>query len=58
MLKSFINEFLRDEEGQDLVEYSLLIALIALGALVGLRAIKTSISTLMNNVETTITSGT
>ena len=51
-MKSFINGFLREEEGQDLVEYSLLIALVALGAIVGLNTLKNNVATMMNSVGT------
>lgn len=33
MLLSYVNSFVRDEEGQDLLEYALLVALIALVAI-------------------------
>jgi pilus assembly protein Flp/PilA len=35
----------RREEGQDLVEYALILALIALGATVSMKALATAIST-------------
>ena len=35
-LISFLLEFLREEEGQDLIEYALLVALIALVCVVAL----------------------
>jgi len=31
-MHNFVNEFLRDEEGQDLIEYSLLIAFVVLAS--------------------------
>ena len=38
------------EEGQDLVEYGLILALIALGATVAMKALATAISTEFNTV--------
>ncbi len=40
------------EEGQDLVEYALILALIALGATVAMKALATAISTEFNNITT------
>ena len=31
-MKTFINNFLRDEQGQDLIEYTLLLAFVALAS--------------------------
>jgi Flp pilus assembly pilin Flp len=31
-MKNFINSFLRDEQGQDLIEYTLLLAFVALAS--------------------------
>jgi Flp pilus assembly pilin Flp len=31
-MKTFINSFLRDEQGQDLIEYTLLLAFVALAS--------------------------
>jgi pilus assembly protein Flp/PilA len=38
------------EEGQDLVEYALILALIALGATVAMKALATAISTEFNTI--------
>ena len=45
-----IQKFLSDEEGQDLIEYALLAALIALAAVVGM----TSVALAINNAFTAI----
>jgi pilus assembly protein Flp/PilA len=45
----------RDEEGQDLVEYSLLAALIALAAVLTMRTLGTKISTLFTKINTSFT---
>jgi pilus assembly protein Flp/PilA len=40
------------EEGQDLVEYALVVALIAFGATAGMGALATGINTAFTNVST------
>jgi pilus assembly protein Flp/PilA len=40
------------EEGQDLVEYALVVALIAFGATAGMGALATGINTAFSNVST------
>ncbi len=42
------------EEGQDLVEYALLVSLIALAAIAGINPIATAITTAFNNVSTSL----
>jgi pilus assembly protein Flp/PilA len=42
------------EEGQDLVEYALVVALIAFGATAGMKALGTGINTLFSNISTTL----
>jgi Flp pilus assembly pilin Flp len=46
--------FWHEEEGQDLVEYSLLLAFIALGAVGLLTGVSTQISTLWSTINTTL----
>ncbi len=58
MLKSTLNSFLQEEEGQDLVEYTLLLAFIALAAVTQLSTIKTAISTIFTNVGTKLNTAT
>ena len=43
-MRSFMRDFLQDEEGAAMVEYALLVALIALVAIVGVSATGTSIN--------------
>ncbi len=52
MIHSFVNAFLKEEDGQDLVEYSLLLAFIAMGAIAILTTVKASINTLWTNIST------
>jgi pilus assembly protein Flp/PilA len=49
-MKNFLRRLWQEEEGQDLVEYALLIALVALGAVVGMNTLATKI----NNAFTTL----
>ncbi|HTW79471.1 MAG TPA: hypothetical protein VME23_08025 [Terracidiphilus sp.] len=43
------------EDGQDLVEYSLLIALIALAAVSGTKEVSSAVNTVFSKISTTIT---
>jgi Flp pilus assembly pilin Flp len=45
-------EFIRDEDGQDIVEYSLLLVLIGAAALFVLTAMGTSIGDIFNKITT------
>ena len=47
-------KFLRDEEGQGMIEYALIIALIAVVAIVALRALGNSVSNKLDNVSNTL----
>jgi pilus assembly protein Flp/PilA len=45
----------RDEAGQDLVEYAMLMAFIALACLIGLRNLGTAVNNTYNSVSTSLT---
>ena len=47
---NLVKSFVRNEEGQDLLEYALLVALIALVAIVAVGAAGTSVSTIFQNI--------
>ena len=49
-LVAFVNKFVRNEEGQDLLEYALLVALIALVAIAAVAAAGQSVSTIFNTI--------
>jgi pilus assembly protein Flp/PilA len=49
-LAAYLNSFARDEEGQDLLEYALLVALIALVAVGAVTAAGGSVSTIFGNI--------
>jgi pilus assembly protein Flp/PilA len=53
--KTFL-KLVKDESGQDLIEYALVAALIALGAVVSMRTLATTISSVFSNVGSRITS--
>lgn len=42
------------EEGQNLVEYALLVALIALVAVTGVNAVATAVNTVFSNISATL----
>jgi pilus assembly protein Flp/PilA len=56
LLKMYVKfqDLLNREEGQDLVEYALVLALIALGATVSMKALATNISTAFANIGTAL----
>jgi pilus assembly protein Flp/PilA len=56
LLKLYVQgqNLLSSEEGQDLVEYALVIALIALAATAGMNTLASDISTAFTSVGTTI----
>jgi pilus assembly protein Flp/PilA len=58
IMKSFasmLSSFLADESGQDIVEYALVVAFIALFAIAGLSKIATAVSSVLTNVGSRLT---
>ena len=53
-MKNLIQRFIREEEGQDLVEYAFLLAFIALALVVAVTATGTNIIDLFNGVNDAI----
>jgi len=51
-MKKFLMRFWKDTEGQDLIEYALLVATIALGMIVTMKNIATAISSLYESIST------
>ncbi len=53
LLKLFVKlqDLASREEGQDLVEYALVVALIAFGATAGMRSLATGINTAFSNIS-------
>jgi pilus assembly protein Flp/PilA len=48
----------KEEEGQDLVEYALLVALVALAATAGMNVLATKINTTFTNLGASLTGAT
>jgi pilus assembly protein Flp/PilA len=56
MIDSILKAFLQEEDGQDLVEYSLLLAFIALAAIALLSSAGGSVKNIWTTVNTQLTS--
>ena len=54
--KSILVGFLRDESGQDLIEYALVAAIIALGATTAMSSLASAISGAFTKIGTSLTS--
>jgi pilus assembly protein Flp/PilA len=54
-MKTSIASFLLDEQGQDLVEYALLIAFIALACIIGLQSLGGAINATYNSISSSLT---
>jgi len=50
-MKKLLQKFVRDDQGQDLIEYAFLAAFIALSAVLLIQAIGTSLNTIYTNVN-------
>jgi pilus assembly protein Flp/PilA len=57
-MKALIRRLWSDEEGQDLVEYALLVALLALAAVTGMQSLATAINTEFGTIGNTLTNAT
>ena len=54
-MRNLTDAFIEDQRGQDLVEYALVVALIALAATVSMKALATTIGTAFTSVGTKLT---
>jgi len=60
MLSTFLNLYAKfqnlatDERGQDLVEYALLVALIALACITGITRVASAITTVFTNISSSL----
>lgn len=50
----YIQQLIDDENGQDLVEYALVVALIAFGAMSGMRFLSRGLNSAFSNIATTL----
>jgi pilus assembly protein Flp/PilA len=57
-MKNLLMRLWKEEEGQDLIEYARLIALVALAATAGMNSLATSINTEFTNLGTSLTTAT
>lgn len=55
-MKTFFKRIWRETEGQDLVEYALLVAAIALGLIAAIRGIANALNSLYESISTALTS--
>ena len=53
-LVNFVKSFVRNDEGQDLLEYALLVALIALVAVAGITTAGTNVNTIFTQIAAKI----
>ncbi len=51
-----VQNMLNNEEGQDLVEYGLVVALVAFGAVTAMKNLGTEISTVFSDISSTLAS--
>jgi Flp pilus assembly pilin Flp len=56
MINTMIRAFWMEEEGQDMVEYALLLAFVALAAVSLLTGVKTSINSIWTSVSSNLSS--
>jgi pilus assembly protein Flp/PilA len=54
-MKSLLIRLWKEEEGQDLVEYALLLVLLALVASAAIKTVGTSVNTIFTNANTNLT---
>jgi|SwirhisoilCB3_FD_contig_61_3322457_length_343_multi_2_in_0_out_0_1 pilus assembly protein Flp/PilA len=54
MINSILHALWKEEEGQDMVEYALLLAFVALAAVSLLSGVKSSISSIWSTVSTNL----
>jgi pilus assembly protein Flp/PilA len=58
MLKMYVKmqDLMSREEGQDLVEYALVVALVAFGAVAGMKTLSSEINTAFNTISSDLNS--
>ena len=54
-MKNFLLRVWKEEEGQDLTEYALLLVLVALGAIAAMTSLSTAIKGTFSNAATNLT---
>ena len=56
-MKNFFARFIREDEGQDLIEYAFLAVFIALVVTAGLSTLGTNLNSKFNSIATQVSSG-
>ena len=56
-MKKLLTKFVRESEGQDLIEYALLASVIALGVTAGMLYVKDKLNSEFTTIANSITSG-
>ncbi|MEQ1868455.1 MAG: Flp family type IVb pilin [Vicinamibacterales bacterium] len=56
-MKKFFARFIQETEGQDLIEYALLAAIIALGVTTAMSGVKTALSGQFTAISTSVATG-
>jgi Flp pilus assembly pilin Flp len=54
-MKALFKRFWKETEGQDLVEYALIVAVIALGLIAAVRAVATALISLYESISAALT---
>jgi pilus assembly protein Flp/PilA len=54
IMKNLFNRFVREEEGQDLIEYGLLIGIITIACIVSIQAIGPKVGSYFSNLNATL----
>jgi pilus assembly protein Flp/PilA len=54
-MKTIVTRFAKDESGATAIEYGLIAAIVGVGIIVGLGALRDGLNTLFNNVNTELT---
>jgi pilus assembly protein Flp/PilA len=57
-MSAFVSKLFRDESGQGLVEYALIIALVSVGLIAALTLLRNSIATIFGKIGNTLNSAT
>ena len=55
-MKRFCKDLWQDTQGQDLVEYALMVGMVAVAAVAAMPGLSTSVSTVFSKVSSTLTS--
>lgn len=54
-IQQAVSRFVKDDSGQDLIEYALVAALVGLGAVTAMKGLATSIGTAFSTIGTSLT---